>query len=170
MENNYNEIKIRRMSLCDAVAISDIYNYYVENTVVTFETIAVSETDMRERINEIIDSGNPAYVVEVDGKMAGYCYMHLWKERAAYSFSKEVSIYLHKDIRGKGIGGLLYNHLLKSVDSKNTHVLMAIITVPNNVSVNLHEKFGFKQVGYMRQVGWKFGEWRDVGYWELIID
>jgi phosphinothricin acetyltransferase len=47
---------------------------------------------------------------------------------------------------------------------------MAIITVPNNVSVNLHEKFGFKQVGYMRQVGWKFGEWRDVGYWELIID
>ena len=69
----------------------------------TFETIAVSETDMRERIKEIIDSGNPAYVVEVDGKMAGYCYMHLWKERAAYSFSKEVSIYLHKDIRGKGI-------------------------------------------------------------------
>lgn len=170
MEKRNDVIKLRKMALSDATKICDIYNYYVENTVVTFETVAVSESEMQERIREIIDSGNPAFVIEVDGKMAGYCYLHLWKERAAYTYSKEVSIYLHKDMRGKGIGGFLFDHLLKSVDSNSTHVLMAIITVPNEVSVKLHEKFGFKQVGYMKQVGRKFGEWRDVGYWELIID
>lgn len=170
MEKPVSTMQIRKVELSDAAAICDIYNYYVENTAVSFETVAVTEAEMKKRIADIIDSGFPYYVVEVDGKVAGYYYIHKWKERCAYSSTKEVTIYLDKDMTGKGLGSLLYEHLFSSIDLADTHVLIAGICIPNEGSVKLHEKFGFKQAAHMREVGWKLEKWQDVGYWELILN
>lgn len=161
---------IRKVKLEDSRRICEIYNYYVENTAVTFETTPVPETEMKERINEIIDSGFPYYVGEIEGKVVGYYYIHKWNGRCAYSSTKEVTIYLDKDCTGKGLGSTLYEHLFQNIDRENLHVLIAGICIPNEGSVKLHEKFGFKQSSHMKEIGWKFDKWQDVGHWLLIFN
>lgn len=162
-------VRIRPVVLEDAEVICEIYNYYVEHTAITFETLAVSTTEMRTRIREVLSSGLPYFVAEQDSRVVGYCYIHQWKTRCAYASTKEVTVYLDKGCLGQGIGTLLFGHLLNSVDVRNTHVLVSGICLPNEGSVSLHEKFGFKKVSHMKQVGWKFDRWRDVGHWELIL-
>lgn len=162
---------IRKATLNDAKDICGIYNYYVENTAITFEAAAVSVSEMKHRIGAIIDEGYPYYVAEVNGKFAGYCYRNNWNNRCACSSTKEVTIYLNKEQTGKGLGTILYQHLFKEIYNKgDAHTLIAGICIPNESSVRLHEKFGFKQVSQMKEIGWKFGQWCDVGHWQLIID
>lgn len=163
-------MNIRKATPDDARAISDIYNHYIEKTAVTFETVSVSETEMRQRIGEVIDAGYLFYVGEADGRVIGYYYTHRWHSRCAYNTTVEESIYLDKDETGKGYGTQLMVHLLEHIDKAATHVLIAGICVPNEGSVCLHEKFGFKQISYMKEIGRKFDEWRDVGHWQLTID
>jgi len=163
-------MKIREATLDDAKGICDVYNYYVENTAVTFETQAVSETEMRQRIADFLREGFSYYVGEIDNKIVGYCYLHKWKNRNAYSLTREITIYLDKDCTGKGLGTLLYQRLFEDIYQSDIHAIIACITVPNEGSVRLHEKFGLKQVSCMKEVGWKFEKWRDVGHWQLIID
>lgn len=160
---------IRTVTLDDAKDICDIYNYYVENTAVTFETVAVSESEMQQRIKGFLDAGFPYYVVEINGKIAGYCYLHNWNNRCAYSSTKEVTIYLGKHQKGKGLGTILYQHLFKEIYKNDIHALIAGICISNESSVHLHEKFGFKQASHMKEIGWKFDQWRDVEHWQLII-
>ena len=163
-------MNIRNITLDDASAVCRIYNYYIENTVITFETSPVTEEEIQKRICEVINSGCPWYVGEIDGKMVGYVYLHNFHPRAAFIKTKEVAIYLHKDYLGKGLGSVLLDCLLNKIDPKNIHVLIAAITTPNEKSIKMHEKFGFKQVSSMKEVGWKFNQWRDVGYWQLTLD
>lgn len=163
-------MKIRKVRLDDAKGICDIYNYYVENTAITFETAAVSESEMQQRIKGFLDEGFPYYVGEINGKIAGYCYLHNWNNRCAYSSTKEVTVYLDKDMQGKGIGTILYQYLFKEIYKDEVHTLIAGICVPNESSVRLHERFGFKQASHMKEIGWKFDQWRDVGHWQLIIN
>ncbi len=163
-------MKIRKVTLDDANEICRIYNHYVENTSITFETVALSESEMKQRIKGFLDEGFPYYVGEMDGKIAGYCYLHNWNNRCAYSSTKEITIYLDNDLQGKGIGTILYQHLFKDIYKANLHTLIAGICVPNENSVRLHEKFGFKQASFMKEIGWKFGHWRDIGHWLLVID
>ena len=163
-------MKIRKVTLDDAQSICDIYNYYVENTAITFETTAVSINEMQQRIKSILDEEYPYYVGEIDDKIAGYCYLHNWNNRCAYSSTKEVTIYLDKDQKGKGLGTALYQHLFKEIYKDDIHVLIAGICMPNDESIHLHEKFGFKQASHMKEIGWKFDQWRDVGHWQLVIN
>lgn len=163
-------MKIRKVRPDDVGRICEIYNYYIENTAITFETAPVSETKMKERISEVLDSGLPYYVGEIEGYVVGYCYIHTWNNRCAYSATKEVTVYLDKAQTGRGFGSMFYNHLLQSIDKEDIHVLIAGICIPNEGSVKLHEKFGFKQISHMKEVGWKFDRWRDVGHWQLIFD
>ncbi len=162
-------MKIRKATLEDAKGICDIYNFYVEDTAITFETAAVSEADMQQRIKSFLDEGFPYYVGEINGKIAGYCYLHNWNNRCAYSSTKEITIYLDKDLQGKGLGTILYQHLFKEIYKDGIHTLIAGICIPNESSVRLHEKFGFKQASHMKEIGWKFDQWRDVGHWQLVI-
>lgn len=97
----------------DAAKIAEIYNYYVENTTITFETEQVSVNEMRSRIMEL-SSKFPYYVYEIDGKIAGYCYVHLWKLRAAYCHTVETTIYLSNSFTGRGISKEL---MLKLIDT-----------------------------------------------------
>jgi len=163
-------MKIRKVTLDDAQGICDIYNYYVENTAVTFETTAVSENEMQQRIKGFLDEGFPYFVGEINGKIAGYCYLHNWNNRCAYSSTKEVTVYLDKEQKGKGYGTILYQHLFKEIYKDDIHALIAGICIPNDGSIRLHEKFGFKQASHMKEIGWKFDQWRDVGHWQLVIN
>ena len=162
-------MNIRQATLNDARAICNIYNYYIENTAITFETVSISEIEMEQRMNDVINSGYLFYIGEMDGKIIGFYYTHSWNSRCAYNSTAKVSIYLDKDEMGKGYGSQLFEHLLRHVNKNETHVLISGICVPNDSSVRLHEKFGFKQISYMKEVGRKFDQWRDVGHWQLIL-
>lgn len=150
----------------DAGAISEIYNYYITDTVVTFENEPVDAKVMQERI-ERIAARFPYLVYEQGGKVLGYCYAATWRSRAAYDRTVETTIYLHKDWLNKGIGHQLYQELVGLLRNAEFHVAVASITLPNTQSVALHEKFGFRKVAHFTEVGNKFGKWLDVGFWEL---
>ena len=162
-------MNIRKVTLDDVSAICNIYNYYVENTAITFETVPVSEIEAKQRIIDTINSGHLYYVGEKDGKIIGFYNTHKWNNRCAYNTTIEESIYLDKDETGKGYGSQLFEHLLKQIDKNKVHVLIAGICIPNDSSVRLHEKFGFKQISHMKEIGRKFEQWRDVGHWQLIL-
>ena len=162
-------MNIRKVTLDDVCIICNIYNYYIENTVVTFETVPILEIEMQRRIEETFNTGYSFYVGEINGKIIGYYYTHRWKERSAYSTTVEESIYLDKTETSKGYGTQLFEHLLHNIDKRKTHVLIGGICIPNESSVRLHEKFGFKQISHMKEIGRKFDQWRDVGYWQLIF-
>ncbi len=161
---------IRTVTLDDAHAICNIYNYYIKHTAVSFETLPVSESVIKQRINEITNAGFPIFVGEVNGKVIGYCCVHQWNSRSAYDSTVEESIYLDQNEIGKGYGSVLLQHLLDHLDKSKIHVVIAGICIPNEGSVRLHEKFGFKQVSHMKEIGRKFDEWRDVGHWQLTFD
>ena len=136
---------IRRVELRDSKTIADIYNEYVMHSVVTFETKPLNEEEMRSRIIEIFKNF-PYWVYEIDDRVVGYCYAHPWKQRAAYKYTLETTVYVSPD-----------------------HALIACITSGNEVSDSLHLKLGFKQVSFFEQVGLKFGRWLDVADYQLLL-
>jgi len=162
-------MNIRQVTPNDARAICEIYNYYIENTVATFETAPISESDGKERINNAINSGHLFYVGEVDGKIIGFYCTRVWNHRSAYATTAEESIFLHKDETGKSYGTQLFEHLLNEIKKTNIHTLIGSICLLNESSIRLHEKFGFKQVSCMKEVGRKFDQWLDIGHWQLIF-
>lgn len=159
---------IRLSKLNDAKQIADIYNYYVENTFVTFEELPVSEQEMRRRI----ESKLKKYfflVWEEDGEILGYAYADEWKTRCAYKYTVESSVYLKQEASGKGIGTKLYEHLLELLKQKGIHIVLAGIAIPNEASIALHEKLGFEKTGQLKEVGFKASRWIDVGYWQYTL-
>jgi phosphinothricin acetyltransferase len=159
---------IRPVKESDAEAIADIYNYYIENTVITFEEIPLSPAEMCARILNI--SANYPYLVREDeGELTGYAYVNIWKERTAYKFSAEASVYLKHGCQGKGRGKELLGNLLEAIKTTPLHVLISCITLPNEASIGMVEHFGFKKIGEFHEVGFKKDRWLDVGYWELIL-
>jgi phosphinothricin acetyltransferase len=160
---------IRPVNENDSAAILDIYNYYIENTVITFEEKALSLPEMKERIKKI--SGKYPYIVrEDDGEVTGYAYANTWRERAAYRYSAEISIYLKNGCQGKGRGMELLEKLLEEIRKTSLHVLVSGIALPNERSVRLFEKFGFRKIGHHHEIGFKEDRWVDVGYWELVLN
>jgi len=159
---------IRSVELSDSKSITDIYNYYIETTAITFEEIPLTAPEMQKRVNGIRELF-PYLVYEENGEILGYAYLDAFHSRSAYRFTLEDSIYLRNGSQGKGIGRALLDELLNEVKKRDAHSIMAKITLPNERSVNLHEAFGFKNVGILKEVGRKFDKWLDVGYWELIV-
>jgi L-amino acid N-acyltransferase YncA len=159
---------IRKVRNSDAHCIWEIYNYYIKNTAITFEEAEVEEKEVQRRIEEVTEK-YPWVVFEENGIVVGYAYAMKWKERFAYRYSSEVTVYLNKDYMLKGIGSKLLIHLTEEAKSKNIHSLIGGIALPNEPSVALFEKLNFKKVAHFKEVGFKFGKWIDVGYWERII-
>ncbi len=170
MMNDTTTMKIRPVGLQDAPALCDIYNYYVQHTVYSFEIEPLSPDAMQRRIVEVLDAGLPFWVGEENGRVVGFCYVHPWKTRAAYGATLETTIYLASDYVAGGRGMALYERLLHSIDRQKVHALIACITLPNPRSVRLHEHLGFQQVSHFREVGRKFGTWLDVGDWQLMLE
>jgi len=160
---------IRHASVADAQQIAAIYNYYIKNTTITFEEIEVTAEEMGRRIENVDAAGLPWYVMEHDSQIIGYAYATKWRERSAYRFSVESTIYLKQGHTGKGFAQALYSELLDDLREKGVHVVIGGIALANVPSVSLHEKTGFQNVAQFREVGKKFDRWVDVGYWQLIL-
>jgi len=160
---------IRSVNGGDAAALARIYNHYVLNTTVSFEEQPVSADDLRERIAEVTDAGLPWLVIEPDGQPAGYAYASKWKGRCAYRYSVEVSVYLDPGAARQGLGSRLYDALFAALRERGVHVAIGGIAQPNPASVALHEKFGMQKVAHFKEVGFKFGQWLDVGYWQIVL-
>lgn len=163
------EVVVRAAAAEDAAAIARIYNHYVAETIITFEEDAVGEAEMRERIEETRSASLPWFVAIENGELAGYAYASRWKSRCAYRYSLEVTVYVDPAYSRRGIGSKLYAALLPALRSAGYHAAMGGIALPNDASIRLHEKFGFKQVAHFKESGFKFGKWIDVGYWQLVF-
>ena len=160
---------IRQAIAADAEAIARIYEHYVDKSCITFEERAVSAAEIAARMAEVFARGYPWLVVEQHAGVVGYAYADTWKTRDAYRFCVESTIYLAPGLTGRGLGGMLYRTLLDQLRPLGLHVAIAVIALPNEASVALHEKLGFRKVGHFSEVGFKFGKWIDVGYWQLLL-
>lgn len=158
---------VRRVKPGDAAPIAEIYNFYVTNTHHTFETEAIDIAEMQKRIADASEN-YPYFVAENGGEIVGYAYAAQYKSRAAYKHSAEVSVYVKNALKQKGIGRALYEKLFAEISQTDIHALVAGIALPNRASIKLHERFGFEKTAHFREIGFKFGGWIDVGYWELI--
>lgn len=159
---------IRSARAEDAAALCAIYNPYVRGTTITFEEDAVTAAERAERITKV-QAQYPWLVWEEEGVVLGYAYNSSWRARPAYRFSTETAIYLAQGCTGKGIGTQLYQALLDELKGRGFHLVLGGLALPNKASVALHERLGFQKVGHMREAGWKFGAWVDVGFWERLL-
>jgi L-amino acid N-acyltransferase YncA len=161
---------VRQVRSEDAEQLTAIYNYYIETSGVTFEEDKIASSEMRFRIEKINVKNNfPFLVYEEEGQIKGYAYATTFRERVAYRFSVESTVYVAKEHFSKGIGRILYAALLGELKKGDCHSVIGVITLPNEPSVKLHESFGFKKVGHFTEVGYKFEQWMDVGFWELLL-
>ena len=152
----------------DVPRLTEIYNHYIEHTIITFEETPVSPNEMRSRIVE--NTSKQPWLVYTEGdKILGYAYASEWKSRCAYKHSVETTVYLRPEAKGNGVGSLLYKELLKLLKERKLHAAIGGIALPNDASVALHEKLGFEKIGQFKEVGFKFDKWIDVGYWELLF-
>lgn len=163
------DYSIRIAAASDAERIAEIYNHYVANTVVTFEEEPIAGDEMRRRMDDVFASSLPWLVAQSGGRIAGYAYATKWKARSAYRFSVETTVYLAAGLARKGLGSRLYEELFRLLKAKGIHAAIGGIALPNDGSVALHEKFGMRKVAHFEEVGFKFGKWVDVGYWERIL-
>ena len=160
------EILIRAALPGDCDAIARIYNYYIRETVITFEEQEITGADVAVRLAEVESASLPWLVAEDEGETIGYAYAGKWKARSAYRYSTESAMYLSPGRTGEGIGTRLYERLLPMLRAKSIHVVVGGIALPNPASVALHERFGFSKVAHFKEVGFKFSQWIDVGYWQ----
>jgi len=159
---------IRRALRSDAPAVADLYNHYITHSVVTFEEDPISTEQMSERMEHVLAKW-PWLVFEQENEILGFAYATGWKPRTAYRFTVEVTVYVRHGHGGKGIGKSLYTELISQLKAAGVHAVIGGITLPNAPSQALHESLGFVKVAHFKETGFKFGQWRDVGYWELIL-
>lgn len=152
----------------DAGQLSDIYRPFCEDSCVSFETEAPGPGEMAARI-ERIQRKFPWLVDEREGRVAGYAYASPHRERAAYRWAVEVTVYVHEAHRGRGVGRALYTELFARLRSQGLFKAYAGILVPNPASQRFHESMGFTLVGVYSRIGYKLGAWRDVGWWQYSI-
>lgn len=152
----------------DAPGIRAIYAPIVAETATSFEVDVPSDEELGSRVAGRWPA-HPWLVAEDDGTILGYAYGGPFKGRAAYDWSTEVSLYVHPDARRTGLGRRLYAALFALLRTQGYAQAYAGITLPNDASVGIHEALGFVPVGVYRNVGWKFGAWHDVGWWQLSL-
>jgi phosphinothricin acetyltransferase len=152
---------IRHADPDDAAGCLDVYRAFADDTAVSFEHEAPSLEEFQQRITRI--SRTHAFLVADErGSIAGFAYAGVHRERVAYRWTCEVSVYLGEDFRGQGLGRALYDALFPLLERQGYRMMLAGISVPNPASVALHRSLGFEEIGVYRRIGWKAGDWRDV--------
>jgi len=152
----------------DAAACAAIYAPHVEGSAVSFEERAPDAAEMAARI-ERYGQSHPWLVAERGGEVVGYAYATAFNERPAYRWSASVSVYVGEAARGEGVGRALYEALFARLRELGLRMACAGITLPNEASVGLHEALGFQRTGLNREIGWKQGAWRDVGWFQMEL-
>ena len=162
--------EIRLASFDDLPGILAISNWAARHTAANFavepETLESWQQDWHDTHERY-----PWFVAaDEDDRVIGFAKASPWKGRCAYEWTAETTVYVHPDHHGGGIGKTLYEKLLATCKAQGYHTLLGGITVPNPASVRLHEAIGFRRVALLEKVGWKFGTWHDVGYWEAVLE
>jgi L-amino acid N-acyltransferase YncA len=153
----------------DAAACAEIYAPSVESTPISFEFVAPDAAEFADRIARF-SATHGFLVAEEGGEVVGYAYACRWKERPAYDWSVETSVYVGAAQQGKGVGRALLAALIDRLRGQGYRIAVAGITLPNPASIALHERLGYEPIGVLRDIGWKLDDWRDVGYWQLRLD
>jgi len=161
---------IRQVTELDATSIAEIYNHYILNSVATFEEEVISSDEILKRINRDKQHKLPWLLAIEDNEIHGYAYATLWNNRSAYRYTVESTVYLSNLSLAKGWGTKLYTALFSELKKMKIHVVIGGITLPNESSIALHEKFGMEKVAHFKEVGYKHGKWHDVGYWQMELN
>ena len=159
---------VRVATVSDATAIAEIYAPAVRDSFISFEADPPAPDEMARRIDQTLQT-HPWLVAEHEGEVTGYAYASKHRERAAYRWAVDVAVYIRGDRHRTGIGRALYERLIEILRMQGFHTAFAGIALPNPASIRLHEAFGFKLIGTYKEVGFKGGQWLDVGWWELIL-
>ncbi len=159
---------IRLAGQADAVAIASIYAPFCEATAVSFEEVAPSSAEMARRIHATTER-LPWLVLKDDGTITGYCYASPHRDRAAYRWSVDTTVYIGPEYRRRGVGRALYTAILAVLGRQGYAKAYAGVTLPNPASVGLHEAMGFRLVGVYRGVGYKLGAWHDVAWYQAPL-
>lgn len=159
---------VRCTTTADAEAILAIYAPVVLETPISFELEPPTVQEIQGRIEKTLPHF-PWLVCESDGNVEGYAYASRHRDRAAYQWSADVSVYVAADARRKGVGRRLYTPLLGMLADMGYYSALAGIVLPNAASVGLHEAMGFKPIGIYRSIGYKLGAWHDVGWWQFKL-
>ncbi|KPL81888.1 arsinothricin resistance N-acetyltransferase ArsN1 family B [Herpetosiphon geysericola] len=160
---------IRVATLADAVAIHAIYAPIVEQTVISFEVVAPTSTEIAQRINKTLEQYPWLVWADAQGQVQGYAYASQHRSRPAYQWSVDTTVYVANSAQRQGVGRALYQQLLQQLQALGYYSAYAGITLPNTKSVGLHEAIGFTPVGVFRQAGFKHGQWHDVGWWQYQL-
>jgi phosphinothricin acetyltransferase len=161
------EIRIRPAVRADLARLTDIYNYYVVNTPVTFDVEPYTVERRETWFAQFAEAGRHRLLVaETEAGVVGYAGTMRWRPKVAYDTTVETTIYCAHDAAGKGIGGRLYAALFEALRGEDVHCYVAGYTLPNPASAVLHERAGFKAVGVFTEVGRKFGKYWDVCWTE----
>lgn len=154
----------------DIEKINEIYNKAVKNLTVTFDTEPLSLTEQTKRYQKQKEEGYPIIVAENNGEVLGWASLSKWSEKEGYKYTVENSVYVEKDNRNKGIGKKLLEKLIQKAKEKEFKNIIALITEGNEVSIILHERYGFEKVGTLHKVGYKFDKFIDVDLFQLRLD
>lgn len=156
---------IRLATSKDAKKILAIYRYYIDNTTITFEETVPTLEDFQRYIEHILEQ-LPFLVAEENGEILGYVYVSYYRKQSAYRWNVELSIYVHPNFKGKGIGKALYQELEIWLKKQHIRTIMSCITTPNPESLAFHQFLGFEEVGRFHQAGYKHQQWLDVQWLE----
>jgi len=159
---------IRQIKASDVPKILPIYNYHVQNTVVTFDIIPLSIEQYTKKVMRISDEF--PFLVYIDNtEIVGFAYASNWRQKPAYNHTVESTIYTKNSAQKRQIGTKLYLELLQQLKVKGYKTVIGGISLPNEPSVKFHEKFGYEKVGHFSKVGKKFDKWVDVAFWQLNL-
>ena len=162
------EIKIRNAEIDDLERINEIYNYYVLESTCTYQTEPESIESRKKWFNDRNEK-HPVIVAESDDRIIGWGAISRFKERKAYENTGEISVYVDQEWLGRGIGKRVLAYLIEQAGIAGLHTLMAIISADQIPSIKLHEKYGFKTVAHLKEVGYKFRAWLDVIYMQYMV-
>ena len=161
-------LTIRDATLADLPALTEIYNYYIVNTPITFDLQPYEPDQRRAWFDEHSSTGRHRLLVaeDADGRLGGYASSSRWRPKAAYDTTVESSVYCRHGATGKGLGSQLYAALFDAIADRDVHRIVAGMTLPNAASTALHERCGFTRVGEFAEVGRKFGQYWSVAWFE----
>jgi L-amino acid N-acyltransferase YncA len=164
------EVTIRPAVEEDLSGVAAIYAHEIATSIATFDLESPSPTYWQQRLVGQHPGDHLLVAVDTDQDVVGYAYSWSYRPRPAYALTRETSIYLDPSVRGRGIGRLLYPALLDTMAASGVHTAVALVALPNPASASLHRACGFEHVGTMREVGFKFGRWVDVEWYQRMLE
>lgn len=160
---------IRQATVTDLQGVLDIYNDAIVNTTAVYQYETHTLTMRLEWFEDKVKKDIPVWVAEVDGYIAGFASYGPFRAWQAYKYTIEHSVYVHPDFRRQGIAKMLLQQLIDDVRQKPIHTIIAGIDANNDGSISLHRQFGFEETAHFKQVGYKFGKWLDLKFFQLIL-